>query len=35
VRIIPAGEHFAAQGVLAGVYDMVIACGVESIGLHY
>jgi acetyl-CoA acyltransferase len=22
--------HFAAQGVLAGAYDMVIACGVES-----
>ena len=22
--------HFAAQGVMAGVYDMVIACGVES-----
>jgi acetyl-CoA acyltransferase len=22
--------HFAAQGVLAGVYDVVIACGVES-----
>jgi len=22
--------HFAAQGVLAGVYDIVIACGVES-----
>ena len=22
--------HFAAQGVLAGVYDVVVACGVES-----
>lgn len=22
--------HFAAQGVMAGVYDLVIACGVES-----
>lgn len=22
--------HFAAQGVLAGAYDMVVACGVES-----
>lgn len=22
--------HFAAQGVLAGVYDIVVACGVES-----
>src|SRR5690606_34783654 len=22
--------HFAAQGVIAGAYDMVIACGVES-----
>ena len=22
--------HFAAQGVMAGVYDIVIACGVES-----
>ena len=21
--------HFAAQGVIAGVYDIVIACGVE------
>jgi len=24
--------HFAAQGVLAGAYDMVVACGVESMG---
>src|SRR6185437_16092999 len=22
--------HFAAQGVIAGAYDIVIACGVES-----
>lgn len=22
--------HFAAQGIMAGVYDMVVACGVES-----
>ena len=22
--------HFAAQGILAGAYDIVIACGVES-----
>jgi len=24
--------HFAAQGVLAGAYDIVVACGVESMG---
>ncbi len=24
--------HFAAQGVIAGAYDLVIACGVESMG---
>ncbi|ONH54855.1 acetyl-CoA acetyltransferase [Frankia sp. CcI49] len=24
--------HFAAQGVIAGAYDMVVACGVESMG---
>jgi acetyl-CoA acyltransferase len=24
--------HFAAQGVLAGAYDVVVACGVESMG---
>ena len=24
--------HFAAQGVIAGAYDVVIACGVESTG---
>ncbi|OHV22850.1 acetyl-CoA acetyltransferase [Parafrankia soli] len=24
--------HFAAQGVIAGAYDMVLACGVESMG---
>jgi acetyl-CoA acyltransferase len=22
--------HFAAQGVISGAYDMVVACGVES-----
>ena len=22
--------HFAAQGVIAGAYDVVVACGVES-----
>ncbi|MGI5452944.1 thiolase family protein [Streptomyces sp. CA-249302] len=24
--------HFAAQGVLSGAYDLVVACGVESMG---
>ncbi|MFI5885755.1 thiolase family protein [Streptomyces sp. NPDC051554] len=24
--------HFAAQGVISGAYDMVVACGVESMG---
>jgi acetyl-CoA acyltransferase len=24
--------HFAAQGVMAGAYDIVVACGVESMG---
>ncbi|MFI6503278.1 thiolase family protein [Nonomuraea typhae] len=24
--------HFAAQGVIAGAYDLVVACGVESMG---
>ena len=26
--------HFAAQGVIAGAYDVVIACGVEVIDAH-
>jgi acetyl-CoA acyltransferase len=30
VRLLPAGLHFAAQGVMAGAYDVVVAAGVES-----
>ena len=29
VRVKPAGTHFAAQGVIAGAYDVVVAAGVE------
>ena len=29
MRIEPTGAHFAAQGVIAGAYDCVIAAGVE------
>jgi len=30
VRIEPAAIHFAAQGVISGAYDIVIAGGVEA-----
>ena len=30
MRLIPASVHFAAAGLIAGQYDVVVAGGVES-----
>ncbi len=33
MRLVTAAAHFAAQGVIAGAYDVVIAAGVEAMSL--